>query len=206
MSLASVVYAAIAPADVSYAQGKAVSPPPVAGSAQPQPTQPREIKLGDGKTLVYEIGLLSPQDSWRSTSKVYGKIYYKPDGGFELGGVLRGIEFDYEHSHYPDGSVNRDVLALTTGGKKFNFIDESPSSKFKDSARINRVVIQFDSSNFYEGQVSNKPWATLTQYEKLRHIYQKWRERLNVGAIKAEAERLKIPEKKLLESLEVLAE
>lgn len=195
LSLASAVYAAIAPSDVSYAQGKVV--PPVAGAPQPSPVQPQPIKFGDDSTVIYVLGKLAPAGSFRDIRQNYGNIFYKPNGGFELGGVLSRIEFDWKHEHDMQGKAHLDTLVLTKGDSKVSFYDRAPHIILPDYATINGVNVELPNSSFYESE-----GRTGTIPERLRQLFKEWKKQLNIGAVKSEAERLKTPERTLLESLD----
>lgn len=197
LGLVGAIGTVVTPADVSYAQVRG-HPPATVGSAQSQP-----IKFGLDKTLTYKIGEHVPRSNFRGIDPI-GTIYYIRDGGFELGGVLNGIQFDYSHSHGPDGKIAYDNLTLTKADYRVIFHNLPPQSMDQDWAQIGDVVVMLDSSGFYEGHSSDKPWEKLSLKERLHRTFKEWEAKLNIGAVKAEAERLKTPEPELRKSLDVL--
>ena len=195
LGLVGAIAATVAPADVSYAQGKAGYPLATVSSA---PTQP--IKFGDGRTLTYEINQEIPN----------GTVYYFPDGSFKLKGFLDGFRFVYLHEHGPNETVVKDVLTLIKNGVEVQLHNIPPENRdLKDYAVIDGATVPFDGPDFYEKPLSRLPYDKPTMNdrlsrEKLHGFFSEWTKKLNIGAVKREAERLKTPKEKLLKSLEVL--
>ena len=195
VGVAGAIAATIMPADISYAQ-RAISPPaPAAGAPEPP------IKFGEGRTLTYKIENERPIPRLRGIDD-HGKITLSKNGGFKIGGVLGGIEFDHYHEHGADGRVHLDMLTLTKGGHRVQFYDRPPQSKLTDLAVVNGVAVDLGSSDFYETKGPTQLWKNLSLYDRLRSLFRDWIEKLNVGKIKAEAERLKTPPAKSRESLD----
>lgn len=193
LSLASAIYAAIAPADYSYAQGK-TNPP---GVSVPQP-----IKFDDDKKLEYKISPFTSSRAPRSSASNYGTIYYRQDGGFKSEGALNGTVFDYNHQHGMDGGVWQDMLILNKDDSKVIFYDYPSQGISNDSASVNGVKIDLGSPGFYEGKISAQKWDKMNERERLLFLFRDWKMRLNVEKVKAEAERLKTPKEELRESLD----
>ena len=189
----------ILPSNISYAQGRAVQVPPVV--ATQQPPQPHEIKFGHSRTLAYEVGNEQPPIPIGRLAVNRGTILYRPDGGFELWGVLDGIAFSYRHLHQVDGTVLEDKLTLNKGDYEVRLVNR-PTKGLNDRANVNGVDVGLDGSNFYEKPFPTGQWKNLSLKERLHRTFKDWEQRLNIGAVKTEAERLKVPQQKLLESLD----
>ena len=133
---------------------------------------------------------------------MWERFFIAQTGGFEIGGVLKGIEFTRGHQHNAEGSVLQDILTLTKDGYRIRLIN-NPSGLLRDSAYVNDVLIELESSDFYEGQISTQSWDKLPLGERLRHIWNKWESILNVQEVKTQAWRLKTPQPDLQKSLDV---
>ena len=164
------------------------------------------IKFGKQGELTYEVSP-RPYDEHRHERTIeqrigqnWGQFYINKSGEFILWGVLDGKVFVY------NPGVLADSLTLIVDGISVEFYDQPNNQSIgRDSARIDGIHVPLESSNFYESPGLNKPWDKMDLIERLHHLFSTYTKYLNIGAIKAKAQKVResITPEQLRKSLDV---